>query len=156
MKFICSSCGAEIDDNMPKCPYCDTLIPKGAEAAYMDRLYDIQEDMEELNEIPYETVKEEIKHQGKRVKKIFLITAVIVAVLAVTLLLNEKKYDRDHTADYIWEQKTFPIMSELYEKEQFEELDEIYYAALMENRSIWNWEYFDEYSKKYEERTEKK
>ena len=22
MKFICKSCGAEIDDNMPKCPYC--------------------------------------------------------------------------------------------------------------------------------------
>lgn len=154
MKFICSCCGAEIDDNMPKCPYCDTLIPKGAEADYMERLYDIQEDLEELKEIPYETVKEEVKYQGRRMKKAVMITLSVAAVLALLFAWNEKRYDRDHTADYIWEQKNFPIMSELYENKKFEELDALYYQAMMDDKPIWNWEYFEEYSKIVDERME--
>ena len=31
-KIICSSCGAEFEDTLPKCPYCGSLNYKGAEA----------------------------------------------------------------------------------------------------------------------------
>ena len=94
MKFICSCCGAEIDDTMPKCPYCDTLIPKGAEMEYMAKLYDLQEDMEELKEVPLEVAKEEIKYQGKRIRKIVLITLAVILVGAVLLLFQEKRWWR--------------------------------------------------------------
>lgn len=151
MKFICSSCGAEIDDSMPKCPYCDTLIAKGAEAEYMEKLYDIQEDMEELKDVPYETVKEEVKHQSKRMGKVIAVTIVVVLILAGIFIWQEKKYERNNTADYIWGQENFPIMSEMYENEEYEELAEFYYDALMEDRPVWNWEYYDEFSEWMEE-----
>lgn len=146
MKFICSSCGAEIDDTMPKCPYCDTLIMKGAEAQYMEKLYDIQEDMEELKEIPFDVVEAEVKHQGRRMKKIIIIALIVILAFVVIFMFEEKKYDRDVTADYIWEQTNFPIMSELYENGEYEELEEMYYDALMDDKPVWNWEYYDEFS----------
>ena len=37
-QVICSSCGAKFRQSLPKCPYCDTLNYKGAEAEYMGRL----------------------------------------------------------------------------------------------------------------------
>lgn len=150
MKFICSSCGAEIDDLMPKCPFCDTLIPKGAEMAYMDKLYDIQEDLEELNEIPLETAKEEFRNQGKKMKRVCLVTLIILSIAALFWMWEEKKYDRDRTADYIWEQANYPIMNELYESGKYEELEEMYNSALMDDKPLWNWKYFDEYSKIYD------
>lgn len=147
MKIICSYCGAEIEDSLPKCPFCDTLIPQGAEADYMEKLYDIQEDMEELKDVPSEIMKTEIKHQGKRMKKVILITLCAAAVLAVLFAWNERQYDRNHTADYIWEHEMFPIMSELYENEKYDELEEMYYAALMDDKSVWNWEYYEAFSR---------
>lgn len=104
----------------------------------MDKLYDIQEDMEELKEMPMEAVKEEIKYQGKRMKKIIIISLCVVAVLAILFIWNEKRYERDHTKDLIWEQKNFPVMSEMYENQEYEELEEIYLKALYEDRSLWN------------------
>ncbi len=151
MKFICQACGAEIDDTMPKCPYCDTLIPKGAEKAYMEKLYGINEDMEELKEIPIQAVIEETKSQGKRIRKIIMITVIIVLVLAGIFMWSDKKYERDHTADYIWEEQNFPMMSELYEEGKYEELEEIYLKAWDEDRPVWNWEYHDEFSEWMEE-----
>lgn len=151
MKYICSSCGAEIDDNLPKCPYCDTMIPKGAEAEYMEKLYDIQEDMEELKEVPFETLKEEARHQGKRMGKIVVITLVIAAIFAVIFFWQEKRYERDNTEDYIWGQKNFPIMSELYENGDYEQLMELYEKALMEERPVWNWEYDEAFMEWMEE-----
>ena len=40
-QVICSSCGAKFRQSLPKCPYCDTLNYKGAEAEYMGRLQSI-------------------------------------------------------------------------------------------------------------------
>ena len=151
MKFICQYCGAEIDDSMPKCPYCDRMIAQGAEAEYMEKLYDIHEDMEELREMPMEAVKEEVRHQGKRMKKIVIATLIVVCIIAVVFFLQEKKYDRDHTEDYIWEEENFPVMTEMYENEEYDELMLFIERAWEEDRSVWNWEHYDEFTEWMEE-----
>lgn len=151
MKFICRSCGAEIDDHMPKCPYCDTLIAKGAEKQYMDKLYDIHEDLEDLKEVPYDTVRQEVKYQGKRIKKIVIVTIVIIVAFAAYFMWQEKRYERDNTADYIWGQQNFPVMTEMYENGEYEALEEFYFEALMDDKPVWNWEYYDEFSEWMEE-----
>lgn len=151
MKYICKNCGADIDDTMAKCPYCDSMIPKGAEIAYMEKLYDIREDMEELKEIPQEVVKEELAGQGKRIRKIVTITMIVAGIIAALIVWNEKRYDRNYTDDLIWEQENFPIMSEMYENQEYEELEEFYIKAMMENRPVWNWEYDEEFSEWMEE-----
>ena len=143
MKIICNHCGAEIDDLMPKCPYCETMLPKGAEAEYMEKLYNIQEDMEELNEIPMEVVRKEVKHQGRRIRKIAGITIILFVILGIILFYNEKKYERNHTEDYIWGQENFPVMSEMYENGEYEALLEFYMNASEDDRPVWDWEYYD-------------
>lgn len=45
MNFNCTSCGAELDHGVARCPYCGTLIPGGAEKEYMEKLDSIREDM---------------------------------------------------------------------------------------------------------------
>lgn len=145
MKFICSSCGAEIDDSLPKCPYCDTLIATGAENEYMEKLYDIHEDLEELKEIPIETAKAEVKHQGRRIGKILIISIVIAVFLIAIFMWYEKQYERDNTADYIWGQKNFPVMSEMYENGEYDELEAFFNEAMMDDKPVWNWEYYDEF-----------
>ena len=51
-QIICSSCGAEFEDMLPKCPYCGTMNYKGAEMEYLDRLEDVRSDMEQLGSVP--------------------------------------------------------------------------------------------------------
>ena len=55
----CKSCGAEFEENLAKCPYCGTLNYKGAEQEYLNKLKNIQEDMEDLQEVPEDEVKKE-------------------------------------------------------------------------------------------------
>ena len=47
-KIICSSCGAEFEDTLPKCPYCGSLNYKGAEAEYLGKLESMRQDMQQL------------------------------------------------------------------------------------------------------------
>ena len=51
-KIICSSCGAEFEDTLPKCPYCGSLNYKGAEAEYLGKLESMRQDMQQLEQVP--------------------------------------------------------------------------------------------------------
>lgn len=145
-KIICASCGAEVDAECPRCPYCDTLLVPGAQKEYMGKLEQVRSDMEELTEIPGELVKEEIGKQKKRIRKTVLITAAAAVVLFLLFLLEDRKYERDNKADYIWGEQNFPVMSEMYEEGKLEELESFYYDALINDKPVWNWEYYDAYS----------
>ncbi len=144
-KMICASCGAQVDSDMPRCPYCDTLIIPGAQKEYMGKLRQVREDMANLDELPKEAVKTEVHRQGRRVWKIMVIVGVLALLLAGLFAWEESKYRRDTKADYIWEQQNFPIMNELYESGKYDELMEKIMAAWDEDRSIWNWKYYDEF-----------
>ena len=41
---ICPNCGGTYSIEEPKCPFCGTLNPVGAEKEYMGKLRDIEED----------------------------------------------------------------------------------------------------------------
>ena len=151
MKFQCKSCGAQLDDHMAKCPYCDTMIPKGAEKEYMEKLYDLRDEMDVLKEVPLEHVRKEIKHQGGRMKKIIAAVLVVVILFCAYFVWEDKKYERDYTEDYVWEQEHFPEMTQMYENGEYEALEEIFMEAMMDDKPVWNWEYYDEFTKWMEE-----
>lgn len=150
-KIICRSCGAEVEECLPKCPFCDTFILQGAEQEYMDKLHQVREDMEDLKQIPEETVKQELKSQGRRIRRILIIAGIAAALLAGLFVWEDHRYDRDNKADYIWGQQNFPAMNELYENGKYEELEQLYYEALMDDKPVWNWEYYEEFSEWLEE-----
>ena len=72
MEFNCKSCGAQLNDSMARCPYCGTLIPEGAQREYMQKLENVRRKLDELHTLPQESVKAELRHQGRRMRKIIL------------------------------------------------------------------------------------
>ena len=46
--IICPNCGAEIENDVTKCPYCGYINVEGAEKKYFDELDDIKEDLVEV------------------------------------------------------------------------------------------------------------
>ena len=145
MEFNCESCGALLKDSMARCPYCGTLIPGGAEREYMQKLDSIREDMEELCSVPEQSLKTELRRQGRRMRKIIAAATVVALLLAGLFVLQNRRYDRDNTADFIWSRENFPRFTELYESGEYDALYELVMQAMDEDRPIWDWEYCEEF-----------
>ena len=145
MEFNCESCGAELNDSMARCPYCGTLIPEGAQREYMQKLENVRRGLDELQDLPQESVKAELRHQGRRMRKIILAALLLILILMGLFFLQSRSYERDNTADYVWGRENFPHMSQIYESGEYETLYELVMQAMDEDRPIWNWEYYDEF-----------
>lgn len=141
-RVICNSCGAEFGNNEPKCPYCGTMNYDGAEKEYLEKLEDVREDMEDLKEVSAEETKKEIKKQGKFIKKIVIIVAIFGLIILGYSLFIEKLFERDEKADYIWKSENYPIMNEMYENGEYEELAEFYIHASEDDKPVYDWEHY--------------
>ena len=150
MNDICPNCGAVLSGTMPRCPYCGTLLAEGAQREYMEKLRDIREDMAELGEAPEREVQGELRRQGRRIRRVAAVCTAAALVLALLFFLQEKRWERDNTADYIWQHENYPYMSELYERGDWEVLKDFIFTAMDEDRPIWDWEYSDEFWERLE------
>lgn len=141
VKIICPSCGGEFEDMLPKCPYCETLHIKGAEAEYMEKLEDVREDMAELGEVPEKETRKEFKRQGTFLGKIFAVIAIPVLVLVLLFVWSNREDERDIQAEYLWKQENFPKMDEMYEQGAYDALREFYIEALLDDKPVSDWEH---------------
>jgi len=139
--IICPSCGGEFEDTLPKCPYCDTLHIKGAEAEYMEKLEDVREDMAQLGAVPKEETQKEMKRQGKFLGKIVAVLVILTLLPIILFALGNRDEKRDLQADYLWKQENFPIMDELYAQGKYEELRDFYLEALVNDQPVSDWEH---------------
>lgn len=145
-KMICTSCGGEFEDNLPKCPYCGTMNLSGAEAEYMEKLDDVREDLDDLKDVPIEETKKEIRKQGRFLKKIFTVLGIIVAVILVIcgiLKWQDYKEEQNSVQGYYWRQKNFPILNQLYEDGKYDEMVAFCEKALEEEKPVRMWEHMD-------------
>ena len=117
-KIICSSCGAEFEDTLPKCPYCGSLNYKGAEAEYLGKLESMRQDMQQLEQVPEKELKKKLKKKQKFVIKLLILLAALAAILAVIVFRVRYIEPRDARADYLWEKENFPILDRLYQETQ--------------------------------------
>jgi hypothetical protein len=140
-KIICSSCGAEFEDTLPKCPYCGSLNYKGAEAEYLGKLESMRQDMQQLEQVPEKELKKKLKKKQKFVIKLLIILAALAAILAVIVFRAQYIEPRDARADYLWEKENFPVLDRLYREQDFEGLTEFYEQAVIEDRTIGRWEH---------------
>ena len=58
----CQNCGADIEELVPRCPYCGAMNEPGAEHKYMQDLYKLKDDLEDLGEMPQEEISDEVKN----------------------------------------------------------------------------------------------
>ncbi len=78
--MICKNCGAEIDDTLLLCPYCNTENETVAAEEHRNEVNSILDQAEELKTRP-ERIAEKVNHKANR------FACIAVAVFAVLLLL---------------------------------------------------------------------
>ena len=77
--ITCSGCGAIFHKEETKCPYCGQIYIPGAQKDYINKLYEIREDMAEV-----ENLSEKVYHG--EIRKNVKITGVILAVVFLLIL----------------------------------------------------------------------
>lgn len=143
-KMICSSCGAEYEDSLAKCPYCDTINYKGAEKEYLNKLEDVREDMGELAYVPESTVKAELKKQGHLVRKIVIIVIIVIGLLFSVPYVLEFLADAGGPPEkeqFLWQTENYPKFDALYEAGEYDELVKVLNEELLGEYSIWDYEH---------------
>ena len=145
--IICSSCGGECPEESSNCPYCGSTLLAGAEKKYMEQLRDVKDQMGDLEEVPMEETRTAIKKQGKVLKVGILIGVVVLGlVLGATWLFDRMLYtdEKDFKQQYLWKQEYYPVMDELYAKDDYDGLFRFYEEHMEdEYAQFYTWEHFD-------------
>ncbi len=137
----CSNCGAEFDAHLTKCPYCDALNPSGAETKYMQDLWDVHRNLDEL----HQAGMEETKAEGKKVQRIIRNTLLggIAALGLLILLYFVRARDDTPEKNYAWKAANFPVMDEYYETQDYDALLALYEKGLNEGAyGVLDWEHY--------------
>ena len=48
--MVCRNCGAEIDDKATSCPYCNAMQYDASEAEYLNNLYKMNSQMDNMDD----------------------------------------------------------------------------------------------------------
>lgn len=143
-KITCKFCAAEFDEMAAKCPYCGSTNYKGAEAEYFEKLEDVRDNMEELEDVPEEEAKKEFRKQGKFLKTIFIVLGVLIAIYIGLSIWTDYSIKRDEKTNFLWRQQNIPAMNELYDQGKYSEMLDIFKGYYeVEDVYILDWEHYD-------------
>ncbi len=115
--MICENCGAEIDAHEKACPYCGHINPEGAEEAYMDRLEDLQENLDDLSDHGKRSDREEMGKQGRRLIRTGLVLVLIIGLVAAGFMAMDRFWMRsagDERALIEFQKKYFGELDAMY------------------------------------------
>lgn len=141
---VCANCGAVFDVSLPKCPYCGTMYEPGAERAYLDKLEDIREDLDELSDVAEETYKKEVGKNAKRIAAIFL-AAVAFFLICIGIWYWQQTAERsaaDSKAQIAWARESYPKLDAWYEEGDYDAILEFLEEAGDEGYTAGDWEHF--------------
>lgn len=147
--LYCENCNAPIPADAAKCPYCGALNAAGGEKRYMENLFALKEDVEELQTAPVQAYKKEVRKTGRIIKR--TLSAVIIAAFCMWGLrlwldkpFNEKEPIEDVKARLDWERENYPKLDELYGAKDYDGILEFEDRIIEEGYySISGWEHYD-------------
>jgi cell division protein FtsI/penicillin-binding protein 2 len=152
--MYCSSCGAKLKDTDEKCSYCGTINPSGAENRYMERLDEILEETDEIDDnIPKEYTKE-IKSQGHFAAKVALTAGAVCLVFFLIIggitLADKVSHEHYRKQAAYFQKEYFPKLNEIYDSGDDDEvlayIDEL--LKIDGSEAVFNWKhanYYDRY-----------
>ncbi len=147
--LYCENCHAPIPEESAKCPYCGAFNAPGGERQYMEQLYDLKEDVEEISEVPKQAYRREMGKIGRILFRTFLVFAGLAAFCGAVAYLFHKSIDYEASpeemkAQAAWEREVFPKLDALYEAGDYEGVLDYVYAHDEEgHRLLSNWEHND-------------
>jgi hypothetical protein len=142
--IICPNCGAKIEDDITKCPYCGYINKEGAEKKY-------KEDLDRIKEDIYETKKEPVKALTKGIKKgtkVIFVTIAVIIVISAVLVLELLREMKDKPKDYLsnkdqvyasaYKETAGRELATAYEDKDIQKMAEIFDKAYSVDRiSLW-------------------
>ncbi len=146
--MICNNCGAHFNDDLPNCPYCNAFHYPGARKEYMEKLEDMKENLEELQEAIPEMYASELKSQTKKVKKIILTMIVIFTVFILLFFINVLFLNpigsRDQKDALLFAKEAYPIADEFYAAGDYDGLLNFYQTSIVENEhaDFYDWNHY--------------
>lgn len=131
--LYCENCHAPIPEESAKCPYCGAFNASGGERQYMEQLYDLKEDVEEISEVPKQAYRREMGKIGRILFRTFLVFAGLAAFCGAVAYLFHKSMDyevspEEMKAQAAWEREVFPKLDALYEVGDYEGVLDYVYA----------------------------
>ena len=117
-EITCPSCGGTFGIDEPKCPFCGTMNPIGAEKEYMGKLHGIKDAVEDLPDEVQDDMEEGLKRNSKKMLRFLIIViAIIVLIIGFVRFLGNKAAD-DRVTDY--------RAREEFRETYFDEFDRLY------------------------------
>ncbi|MCR5507514.1 MAG: zinc ribbon domain-containing protein [Lachnospiraceae bacterium] len=146
---VCPNCGAEIEKSDPKCPFCGFINAEGAEKKYMDRLYDMRNDLDSVDE---EAAQGYEKGYG-RIGRMILITLAILIIVTGTgyviyraSLYKELRHEPEKSSDMLkemtWRKEAFKEFDRLYEEGEYKKLCDAVFSPENKDHSSYEWEHY--------------
>ena len=118
--IICPNCGAKIENDITKCPYCGYINKEGAEKKY-------KEDLDEIRENIEETKKEPAKALAKGVKKgtkVILVTVLAILFLAALFVIELAREMKDRPKEFLSAEEQ--VYASAYKEEVSKQIGEAY------------------------------
>ena len=142
--IVCSSCGAVFEEEAVKCPYCGSTNIRGAEKDYMDKLENVRETMENLDEVPVQELRKVVKRQSRKIRIVMFSVAVIALILIACSIISENVSKRDYRSQYQWRLEHYPQLDALYNEGKYDELVDMAYNELAKDKDciLYEWEHY--------------
>ena len=137
----CAQCGAVIPPGEAKCPYCGSYYEPEAEREYMRNLDQMRSDLDKVGNIGEETSRTEARRIRKRVIRILAGILIFSVAIYGFFLFQQNREDRKNREEYLWRQETVPVLDQLYEEGNYDELMKAYQEAMESGHSLYSWEH---------------
>lgn len=118
--MVCRNCGAEIDDKATSCPYCNAMQYDASEAEYMNNLYKMNSQMDNLDDEANKYVFSSV------LKSAAIIIICIAAAVLIGIFWGFMRYRADNNSSA--ERKKIHQSIEWYNN-NVSKLDEAYAKA---------------------------
>ncbi len=148
--FKCSNCGAEYDKNMAECPYCGYINEEGAEKEYMDRLYDVRDNLDVVDEAAAADYGRGYRGVLKIVGITLLVLVVITGIILTSRVLMNKraeeeslKKSQDMLNEMTWKKENYKNFDDLYAEGKYEDLCEALVDAIDQGHEVYDWGHYD-------------
>lgn len=149
-KIICINCGAEIEKDSTRCPYCGYINVEGAEKKFLS-------DLDEIDRNIKETKKEPVKALAKGFTggtKTILITVTVLLIIAILIAVELFRETRDEPKLFMsadeqayasaYVEQAGEQLTEAFEDEDIARMADIFDTAYSRDRvSLWGVDHYE-------------
>lgn len=87
----CPNCGAEIENDVAKCLYCNYINFEGAQKEYFKELNKLKDNLEEIKEEPSKALKRGLSGGAKVILRTLAVIFAFAVIVAIVLMVSLKK-----------------------------------------------------------------